>query len=154
MPARGLAPQLDALVAARAPDHLDDVLQKRVADVNLLDGFHGLDELFRRAHRLAFEHVELGAGDGALVLAADAQGHVSPQHLAFFLDAGVIEAMAEHEAIELGLGQLERAALLDRVLRGDDQERRGQLEGLLADGDLALLHGFEQMRSGPWGRRG
>ena len=36
------------------------------------------------------------------------------------------------------------ALLLDRVLRGHDDERIGQGVALVADGDLALLHGFEQ----------
>ena len=52
--------------------------------------------------------------------------------------------MAEHEPVELGLGQLERTALLDRVLGGDHQERRRELEGLVADGHATLLHGFQQ----------
>ncbi len=52
--------------------------------------------------------------------------------------------MAEHEPVELGLGQLERAALLDRVLGGDHQERRRQLEGLVADRHAPLLHGLQQ----------
>ena len=57
---------------------------------------------------------------------------------------GIVQAMAEHEPVELGLGQLERPALLDRVLGGDHQERRRQLERLVADRDAALLHRFEQ----------
>ena len=52
--------------------------------------------------------------------------------------------MTEHEAVELGLGEFERAALLDGILRGDDHERRGQREGVVADGHAPLLHRFEQ----------
>ena len=59
------------------------------------------------------------------------------------LAARIAEPVQEHEAVELRLGQLEGAGLLDRVLRGDDQERRGQLQVLAADRDLALLHRLE-----------
>ena len=52
----------------------------------------------------------------------------------------------EHEAIDLGLGQGIRSLLLDRVLRGHDQEQALQGEGLLADGHLPLLHGLQQGR--------
>src|SRR5262244_3899937 len=52
--------------------------------------------------------------------------------------------MEQSGTLELPDAQLDRAALLDRVLRRDDEERRRQLEGLLADRDLALLHGLEQ----------
>ena len=37
-----------------------------------------------------------------------------------------------------------RPFLLDRVLRGQHQERLVQRKGLLADGHLPLLHGFQQ----------
>ena len=50
----------------------------------------------------------------------------------------------EHEAVELGLGELVGALLLDRVLRGEDEERIGKREGFFANGDLAFLHRLEQ----------
>ena len=50
----------------------------------------------------------------------------------------------EHEAVDLRLGQRIRALLLDRVLRGEDDERLGQRVGLVADRDLPLLHRLEQ----------
>ena len=56
----------------------------------------------------------------------------------------VVDAHLEHEAVELGLGQRVGAFLLDRVLRGEHEERLGQLVAHAADGDLVLLHGFEQ----------
>ena len=52
--------------------------------------------------------------------------------------------MDQHEPIELGLGQFERARLLDGILRGDDEERRRQREVLVADRHPSFLHGFEQ----------
>ena len=58
-------------------------------------------------------------------------------------DARVVEPVIQEEAVELRLGQLERARLLDRVLRGDDEEGDGEPETLVADGDLPLLHGFQ-----------
>ena len=50
----------------------------------------------------------------------------------------------EHEAVLLGFGQRIGAFLLDRVLRGQHEERIVELVADAADGDLPLLHGFEQ----------
>ena len=55
-----------------------------------------------------------------------------------------MQPMAQHEAIELRLGQFECATLLDRILRGNHQKRRRQAKTFLADRHAALLHGFEQ----------
>ena len=43
---------------------------------------------------------------------------------------GIAERDAHHEAVELRLGQREGADLLGGVLRGDDEERLGQLARL------------------------
>ena len=48
--------------------------------------------------------------------------------------------------LNLGLGEGIGAFLLDGVLRGHYQEGLGQMIGLVAQGDLALLHGFQQCR--------
>jgi hypothetical protein len=61
-------------------------------------------------------------------------------------------AELEHEAVKLRLGQGIGALRLDGILRGHDQERLGQWARDTVDGDLALLHGFEQGRLG-LGRR-
>ena len=50
----------------------------------------------------------------------------------------------EHEAVHLRFGQRIRAFLLDGILRGEHEERFVELVGLVADGDLLFLHGFEQ----------
>ena len=57
---------------------------------------------------------------------------------------GVIDEDVEHEAVLLRLGQRIGAFLLDGVLRRQHEERVGQLVPGAADGDLPLLHGFEQ----------
>ncbi len=135
--------QLDAGVVARARDDLDHVVGECVADVDVVDRLHGADELFGGGDRPPLQHVELGAGDGPSVLAPDSERGVAPQDLLLLSLLGITEAMAEHEPVELRLGQLEGAALLDRVLGGDHQERGRQLECLVADRDAPLLHGFE-----------
>ena len=56
----------------------------------------------------------------------------------------VAQPQAQHEAVELGLGQRERALVLDGVLRGDDEERLGHRVGRAVDRDLPLLHALEQ----------
>ena len=59
---------------------------------------------------------------------------------------GYAHVQLEHEAVDLRLGQRIRPFLLDGVLRGEHEERLGQLERLPADGDLLLLHRLEQRR--------
>jgi hypothetical protein len=56
----------------------------------------------------------------------------------------VVDDQLEHEPVDLGLGQRVRALGLDRVLRGEHEERRRDAVGLVADRDLALLHHLEQ----------
>lgn len=55
----------------------------------------------------------------------------------------------DEEAIELRLRQGERPLELDRVLRRQDEERVRQPVGLPVDGNLVLLHRFEQRRLRP-----
>ena len=50
----------------------------------------------------------------------------------------------EHETVDLSLRQRISALLLDGILRGQNQERRIQLEGLVADGYLLFLHRLQQ----------
>ena len=50
----------------------------------------------------------------------------------------------EHEAVELRFRQRIGALLLDRVLRGQHEERLGQRMPRAADGHLLLLHRLEQ----------
>ena len=64
---------------------------------------------------------------------------------------GVADRQAHQEAVELGFGQGEGAFVLDRVLRGQHQERPRQAVGDAVHGDLLLLHGFQQGRLGARG---
>ena len=57
---------------------------------------------------------------------------------------GVADRHPHEEPVELGLGQRVGALVLDRVLGGDDHERRRQRVGHAVDGDLVLGHGLEQ----------
>ena len=66
------------------------------------------------------------------------------QHLELFIAAGVIHNHLEEEAVQLGFRQLVGAFLLDGVLRGQHEEGIGQGIAALAQGHLALLHGFQQ----------
>ena len=60
------------------------------------------------------------------------------------LKLGIGDEHFEHEPVELRFGQRVRAFLLDRVLRGEHEERVGHLMPDAADRDLPLLHRFEQ----------
>ncbi len=57
---------------------------------------------------------------------------------------GVADAQAHQEAIELRFGQRIGAVVFDRILGGDHHEGTRQRVGAAVDGDLALVHGFEQ----------
>ena len=52
--------------------------------------------------------------------------------------------MREQEAVELRLGERERALVLDGVLCRQHQERVGHHVGDAVGGDLTLLHGLEE----------
>ena len=56
----------------------------------------------------------------------------------------VVDHQLEHEAVDLRLGQRVGALGLDRVLRGEHEERRRDRMGLVADRHLPLLHDLEQ----------
>ena len=68
------------------------------------------------------------------------------EDLLLFLGRRVVDLDVEHEAVELGFGQRVGAFLLDRVLRGDREERLGQLIGRLPDRHFPLLHRLQQRR--------
>ena len=67
-----------------------------------------------------------------------------PRHVELLLEVRIADEHFEHEAILLGLGQRIGAFLLDGVLRGQHEERVGQLVPHAAHGDLPLLHRLEQ----------
>ena len=56
----------------------------------------------------------------------------------------IAEPDAHQEAVELGFRQRKSADLVDRVLRGDDEERRGQRVRDAIHAHLLLFHGFQQ----------
>ena len=110
----------------------DDIFADRAVDIHLADrGLH-LAQLLVGAH-----HGQLVERMAALLLIEDHD----------LLDRQrVAQAQSEHEPVELGLGQGERALVLDRVLGGDHQERVGHGVGRAVDRRLALLHALEQTR--------
>ncbi len=69
-----------------------------------------------------------------------------PDDLHLFVELGVAERRPQREAVELRLGQRERALLLDRVLGRDHEERVGERPGDPVDRHLALGHRLEQRR--------
>ena len=66
--------------------------------------------------------------------------------LALLLGGRVVDEHLHEEAVALRLGQRVDALGLDRVLRGEHEERVGQRVGDAADGDLPLGHDLEQRR--------
>ena len=62
------------------------------------------------------------------------------------LPVGIGEGHFEgkQEAVELGLGKRKGSGGVGVVLRGDDHERLRQVAGDAIDGDLALVHAFQE----------
>ena len=59
-------------------------------------------------------------------------------------DIGVSDAESHEEAIELRLRKWVRAVVFDGILRRDYHKGARQGVGMAVDGDLRLIHGFEQ----------
>ena len=126
----GAQVELVGLRLARGEDDVDDVVLDLVVDVDLVDqgaraedlvgGHHGADALVVPRHRHPVED------------------------LALLLARGIADAELQHEAVDLGLGEGVGPLLLDRVLRGEDEERVGQRVRLVTDRDLMLLHRLEE----------
>ena len=89
------------------------------------------------------------ASPSATAVGGSARGPVVRSTIAAQLGARrEADVQLEEEAVELRLGQRVGALHLDRVLRGQDEERSRQRVADRADGHGLLLHGFEQRRLG------
>ena len=108
---------------------INDVLLDFLVQVHLFHNLTRLDDI-RRAQD--WQHLLLLRCD---VLTDDSL-------LFFFLR--IADYDLEHETVGLRFGQRIRSFLLYRVLGSQHQEWVVQLEGLLADGHLTLLHRLEQ----------
>ncbi|MFT6863636.1 MAG: hypothetical protein ACJAVK_002197, partial [Akkermansiaceae bacterium] len=140
----GGAAHFEVGVPAGALNDVDDVLEEDFADVDVVGRFHGVDKILRGADGLVGDEVELGAGNRSGAFCLDAKFEVSAENFFFFRGRGVAEAVAEHEAIELGFREFEGSGLLDGVLSRDDEERSREGKGFGSEGDFALLHRFEE----------
>ena len=93
-------------------------------------GVAQFDDLLRReARRQRFEHATpIGRAE----------------HRALGIAIRIAEAHAQHEAVELRIGQRIGAGEVERILRRDHEERRWQSMGDAVDRHLFLGHRFEQ----------
>ena len=123
-------------MVAGGVDQPDDVVRDRRVHVDLADGCLQLAQLLD-----AEDFLDGVQRVGPLLLVEDDD----------LLDRlRIAQAQADHEAVELGLGQGEGALVLDRVLGGDDQERVRHRVGDAVDGRLPLLHALEERATGSW----
>ena len=100
---------------------------------------HAAHELLDGAQLLGVDHL-LG---GRLVGAGGLE-----QHAPLGVAVGIDDVDLQQEAVELRLGQGIGAFLLERVLGGQNVERRRQVVAHAGDGDVVLLHRLEQRRLG------
>lgn len=129
---------------AGALNYVDDVFQKDVRDVDLVDGLGRGNEVPRVTDRVVTNEIKFGFGDRAAVFFRDAQFEVSSENFLFFVGRRVAQSMAEDEAVELGFGEFEGSRLLDWVLGSDDEKRGRQREGLRTEGYFTFLHRFKK----------
>ncbi len=64
-------------------------------------------------------------GTSAITLPHQLQFEAAPHDFDFIVLRRIGQPMTQHEAIQLGFRQFERARLLDRVLRSDHQKGAG-----------------------------
>ena len=117
------------LADAGLPHQRQGIADDVVADGHFADGPLQLDDFLAGEHRLDVVGLDGGGAAGDLEL---------------FLEVRVVHEDLEHEPVLLGFGQRIGPFLLDRVLRGQHEERVGERMADAADGDLPLLHRFQQ----------
>ncbi len=117
------------LRVTRSEHNINDIPLNFLVQINLVD------------HRTSLLDVLRGKDRQHLFLLAR---NILADNLLLLLFLWVADDDFEHETVGLRLGQRVGSLLLDRVLRGEHQERIAEFECLLADGYLALLHGLEQ----------
>ena len=115
---------------ARGADEVHDVILHFVVHVDVVDHFaRGEDGLG--------VHDRARAGQSA-------RARHQIEDLTFLLAVRVADAQFQHETVHLRFRQRISPFLLDRILRGEHEERFFKFERLIADGDLLFLHRFEQ----------
>ena len=128
----------------------DEWLKAGVDLGGVAGGDDEIDDVFADG-RIHVDLVEEGAafGDGFLVddwlrgWMGGGVGH-AVHDFKFVGFAGVADGDFEEEAVELGFGKLVSSLLIDGVLGGEDEKGLGEEVGFVAEGDLPLLHCFEE----------
>ena len=110
-------------------DDIHDVTLDFLVHIDVADHVAGANDVFRLHH---------GLGLGEL------SGIVHTDNLSLLVLLGIGDHHLEHKTVHLGFRQGIGAFLLDGVLGGHHQERIRQFISIVADGHLALLHGFQQ----------
>ncbi len=124
--------QLVSLRLARRENQVHHIITHLFVHMNLVHQLARLQDFIQGHHRLD-------------LCLRRREGH-AVQNFALLLERGIIEQHLEHEAVHLRFGQRISAFLIDRVLRSQHQERRGQGHGFTPQRDLPFLHRFQQGR--------
>ena len=132
---------------AAIADHVGEFLQLVVARETRGEHDVGdivlnlLVEIDLTAHLTGTDDV-LGLDDWINLGSSVADILTEDEFLFFFL--GIVDHHLQHETVHLSLRQRIGTFLFDGVLCSHHEEGVRQLEGLVADGHLMFLHGFEQ----------
>ncbi|MCW0465943.1 hypothetical protein NB705_003016 [Xanthomonas sacchari] len=94
-------------------------------------------------HALA-QRGHVGLAEQWLRLCDQVAAVAAAEQRAFGLGVGIAQRQAQQEAVQLRVGQRERARQVHRVLRGDHEERRRQRMGGAVEGDLLFGHRLQQ----------
>ena len=112
-------------------DYIHDIPLDLFVHVNVADDAPGTDDILRF-------HNRGGLREGSLVVHAD--------NLPFLILLRVGDDNLQHESVDLGFRKRVSPLLLYRVLCRHDEEGLRELEGLVADSHLTLLHGLQKGR--------
>ena len=104
------------------------------------------DHLAIDEHPLRRRAVLLEVGDREPLAHLRRRADRAADHGGLLPHVRVVDQQLEQEAVDLRLGQRIGPLRLDRVLRGEHEERRRQRMRLAADRHLLLLHHLEQCR--------
>src|SRR6266849_4354792 len=122
--------QSKQLALARAVDDLESVIVQAGVDFDVRNGvLHGqnIADICDRIERI--ERIIANA---------------LAQNFLFRFVRGIAHFDAHQKAVELRFRQGIGAVMLDRILRGDHEERLRQRERFAVDSDLCFVHGFEK----------
>ena len=118
-----------AIRIARSKDDVGNILLNLLINIDITHDRTRLQNLFRSCNRGNGRHLS---------------GNILADDLLLFLKRRIIDDNLQHKTVYLSFWKRIGTFLLNGILGSHYQERIRQYESLTANGDLFLLHGFQQ----------